>query len=159
MSLGLVLNESFVQDFTTNIQQVQENSYLAKTKNLVYPKFSVTRTTNAQREVFAWLLSTARLRHEGQGGLGEFESMSMAKLSMSVGNFAMGVEFRENQFTDLDGQGVQLATKWNADMAAELAYYPQREIAALLMYGETGLCFDGKAFFAKDHPNHPRDAS
>jgi hypothetical protein len=159
MSLGPVLNESFVQDFTTNIQQVQENSYLAKTKNLVYPKFSVTRTTNSQREVFAWLLSTARLRHEGQGGMGEFESMSMAKLSMSVGNFAMGVEFRENQFTDLDGQGVQLATKWNADAAAEIAYHPQRELAALLMYGETGLSFDNVAYFSKSHPNHPKDLS
>src|SRR5690349_3215941 len=112
MSLGPVLNETVVQDFTTNIRQVQDNSYQAKTANLVYPKFSVSRTTKSQREVLAWLLSTARMRHAGQGGLGSFGSMSMAKLAMSVGNFSEGVEFRENQFTDLDGQGVQLATKW-----------------------------------------------
>ena len=159
MSLGPVLNESVVQDFTTNIQLVQENSYLAKLKNLVYPKFAVTRTTVSQREVLAWLLSTATLRHAGQGGMGTFESMAMAKMAMSVGNFDMGVEFRENQFTDLDGQGVSLATKWNADAAAEIAYFPQRETTALLMYGETGLCYDGKAFFATDHPNHPKDAT
>jgi len=159
MSLGPVLNESVVQDFTTNIQIVQENSYVAKAKNLIYPKFAVTRSTKSQREVMAWLLSTARLRHAGQGGSGGFGTLSMAKLSMSVGNFEDGVEFKENQFTDLDGQGVSLATKWNADAAAEAAYYPQRELFALLMYGETGICYDGKAFFAADHPNHPKDST
>lgn len=159
MSLGPFLNEEVVQDFTTNIQVVQENSYLAKTKNLVYPKFTVTRTTKSQREVMAWLLSVARLRHAGQGGVGGFGTVSMAKLKMSVGNLEDGIEFLENQFTDLDGQGIDLAVKWNSDMGAEAAYYPQRETFALLMYGETGLCYDGKAFFATDHPNHPKDSS
>jgi hypothetical protein len=159
MSLGPVLNESVVQDFTTNIQLVQENSYLAKAKSLDYTKFCTQRTTKSQREVLAWLLSTARMRHAGQGGQGSFGSMSMAKLSMSVGDFEEGVEFKENQFTDLDGQGVDLATKWNADMAAELAYFPQRETCALLLYGETGLSFDGVAFFSASHPNHPKDSS
>lgn len=159
MSLGPFLNETIVQDFTTKLSLVSENSYKAKAQGVVYQNFAVTRPTMSQREVLAWLLSTARLRHAGQGGMGGFGSLSMAKVAMTVGDFEDGVEFRENQFTDLDGQGVDLMSKWYADMGAEIAYYPQRELAALMLYGETGLCYDGKAFFASDHPVHPKDSS
>lgn len=159
MSLGPVLNETILQDFTTKLSIVSENSYKAKAASLVWNQFAVERPTMSQREVIAWLLSTARMRHAGQGGMGGFGSLSMAKMAMTVGDFEDGVEFLEHQFTDLDGNGVDLMTKWNADMGAELAYYPQRELASLLLYGETGLCYDGKAFFAADHPVHPKDAS
>jgi phage major head subunit gpT-like protein len=37
-------------------------------------------------------------------------------------------------------------------MGEQYAKHPDRQLASLLINGKTNLCFDGKAFFATDHP-------
>lgn len=153
--MGRALTASFLADFKTNLQAKSEQSYQNKLKNLHYAKFTRTMTSESEREILAWLLSTARLQRNGQGGNIEFDSLAQVKQTYVNGNFDAGLKLKKNQLTDLDGKGVELATEWNAQIGADIAYFPQREVVTQLLNGETGLCFDGKAYFAKDHPIHP----
>lgn len=154
-SYGQMLTQEFVFDFMSNISTIAERSYQGKLENLKYQAFTKVRPTNAKKEHLAWLISTARLRSNGYGGNVSYESLSQVKQSMSVHNFYAGAEFEENEFTDKDGHGIDGAAEWAAQVGADIAYFPQREVIALLLHGETGLAYDGKAMFATDHPNHP----
>lgn len=158
-SYGTLLTQEFVFDFMSNISLISERSYQGKLENLNYQAFTKTRPTNAKKEHLAWLISTARLRSNGFGGNVSYESLSQVKQTMSVHNFQAGAEFEENEFTDKDGHGIDGASEWAAQIGADIAYFPQREVVSLLLHGETGLCYDGKAMFATDHPNHPLVAS
>jgi len=150
-----VLTASFLFDFKSNMQAISEQSYQNKLKNLHYQKFTRSRTSDGEREILAWLLSTARLQRNGQGGNIEFDSLAQIKQTYTHGNFDAGLKIKKNQLTDLDGRGVDIAREWSSQIGADIAYFPQREVVTQLLNGETGLCYDGKAFFAKDHPIHP----
>lgn len=149
------LTASFLFDFKSNMQAISERSYQNKLKNLHYQKFTKTRSSGSEREIFAWLLSTARLQRNGQGGNIQYDTLAQVKQTYTMGNFAAGTKISKNQLTDLDGKGVDIGAEWSAQVGADIAYFPQREVITQLLNGETGLCYDGKAFFATDHPVNP----
>ncbi len=149
------LTASFLFDFKSNMQAIQERSYQNKLKNLHYQAFTKTRSSGSEREILAWLLSTARLQRNGQGGNIQYDTLAQVKQTYTNGNFAAGTKISKNQMTDLDGHGVDIGAEWSAQIGADIAYFPQREVVTQLLNGETGLCYDGKAFFATDHPVNP----
>lgn len=150
-----ILTTSFLFDFKSNMQAIQEQSYQNKLKNLHYQKFTRTRTSESEREILAWLISTARLQRNGQGGNIEFDTLAQVKQTYTNGNFDAGLKLSRNQMTDLDGKGVDVAGEWSRQIGADIAYFPQREVVTQLLNGETGLCYDGLPFFSKSHLIHP----
>jgi hypothetical protein len=149
------LTQQFTFDFLSNLQVIQERSYQGKLANLHYQKFTKTKTSASSQEILAWLISTARLKRNGQGGNVSYGDLAQVKQTYVNGNFADGLKLSWNQMSDLDGHGVDLAGEWNRQIGADIAYFPQREIVKILLNGETGTCYDSKAFFATDHPVHP----
>jgi len=149
------LTQSFLFDFKSNMQAIQEQSYQGKLKNLHWQKFTKVRSSESEREILAWLLSTARLQRNGQGGNIQYDILAQVKQTYTNGNFAAGTKISKNQLTDLDGKGVDQGAEWSRQIGADIAYFPQREVVTLLLNGETGTCYDGKAFFATDHPVNP----
>ncbi len=149
------LTQSFTFDFLSNMQAIQENSYQGKLKNLQYGKFTKTRSSSSSQEILAWLLSTARIKRNGQGGNVQYDDLAQVKQSYVNGNFAAALQLSQNQLTDLDGHGVDLASEWSRQVGADIAYFPQREIVKQILNGETGTCYDGLAFFHAAHKNHP----
>jgi hypothetical protein len=55
------LTPSFVFDFESEMQRIQENEFLRMTQNLIYREVAKVRQTGKKREILAWLLSTARI--------------------------------------------------------------------------------------------------
>lgn len=149
------LTSSFLFDFKSNMQAIQEQSYQNKLKNLHWQKFTKVRSSESEREILAWLLSTARLQRNGQGGSIQYDTLAQVKQTYVNGNFAAGTKISKNQLTDLDGKGVDIGAEWSRQIGADIAYFPQRELITLLLQGETLTCYDGKAFFATDHPVNP----
>src|SRR5262245_36268945 len=72
-----------------------------------------------------------------------------------------GLKLRRQQFEDLDGNGVQLATQWSSDIGAYMAYWPQKQVSNLLKNGAlpTSLAYDGQVFFSSGHFNNGKDAT
>ncbi len=149
------MTQQFTFDFLSNMQAIQENSYQGKLKNLHYQQFTKTRSSSSSQEILAWLLSTARIKRNGQGGNVQYDDLAQVKQSYVNGNFAAALKLSQNQLTDLDGHGVDLAAEWSRQVGADIAYFPQREIVKQILNGETGLCYDGTAFFSASHPVNP----
>lgn len=146
---------SWLMDFESRMQRIIEAEYLrlVSSENTWWDAITRVRPSQSKRELLAWILNTAYLVDQGQGGNIEFEDPVMLETEFTVKTAGKGLRLRRQQFEDLDGNGVQLATEWAAQMGAQHGYWPQRQIAALLKAGETGTTYDGRPFFDTAHPN------
>src|SRR5260221_2597703 len=154
---GLVLTPEFLFDFESSMQRITENEFARMTlsDNLWWQKLTKVRQTGKRKEILSWLLSTARIRSEGQGGNKHFETMAAQFKEYVVQNAGEGLELDFNQLKDNDGDGFDIAGEWSSQMGQQMAYWPQSKIAELILAGESGLAYDGLPYFADNSAPHP----
>lgn len=155
------LTPTFVMDLESRMRTIQENEYLRLTSNLWYDRCTKIMTSGARREIVTWVLNTAQLEDLGQGGNMAFDDMMLLETEFTPKDAGKGLKLRRKQFEDLDGNGVELASEWAAQMGAQHAYWPQKQVANLLKNGAlaTSKSYDGQAFFSTGHPVNPLRAS
>ena len=151
------LTPQFLFDFESNMRIITENEYARLASNLWYSDCTKKITTASKREMVTWLLSTATIRDQGQGGNISFEDLVAKYTDYTVSFAGTGLRLNRSQFEDLDGNGIQLATEWSSQVGAQAAYWPQKLIANLLKNGHSAgqLAYDGQIFFSTSHPVNP----
>lgn len=155
------LTPTFVMDLESRMRKITENEYLRLTASGHMWWQTITRVipSGSRREIITWILNTAQLQDQGFGGNIAFDDMMILETEYVSKTAGKGLKLRRQQLEDLDGNGVQLASEWSAQMGAQHGYWPQKQIATLLKNGETTLAYDKKNYFATDHPNNPLDTS
>lgn len=151
------ITPQFLFDFESNMRIITENEYARLTSNLWYSECARKITSQNKREMVTWLLNTATIRDQGQGGNISFDDL-VAKYTEYTATFAgAGLKLNRSQFEDLDGNGIQLATEWSSQIGQQAAYWPQKLIANLLKNGHSSgqLAYDGQIFFSASHPVNP----
>lgn len=153
------LTPTFVMDLESRMRQIQENEFLRLTSNLWYDRCTKIMTSGARREIVTWALNTAQLEDQGQGGNIAFDDMVLLETEFTPKTAGKGLKLRRQQFEDLDGNGVDLASEWSSQMGAQHAYWPQKQVATMLKNGavSTSLGYDGVAFFSGAHPVNPKN--
>lgn len=152
------LTPQFVFDLESRMRMIQENEYLRLTSNLWWSKCTKVLPILTRREIVTWCLNTAQIEDQGDGGNIEYDNMMIQETEFTPKTAGKGLKIRRQQFEDLDGNGVQLATEWSQQIGAQHAYWPQKTAVNLLKTGHlaTSLGYDGKPFFATDHPVNPK---
>lgn len=151
----------FLFDFESRMQTITENEFARMTlsDNMWWRRLTKVRSTGKKREILAWLLSTARIRDQGKkGGNMHFENMMAKYVEYNVVTAGEGLELERQQLEDNDGDGFDFGAEWSSQMGAQMAYWPQKKIAELILAGEDNNAYDGKKFFADNsapHPNNP----
>jgi hypothetical protein len=151
---------SFVFDLESNLRIIQVNEFvrLSASENQWWGSCTKTMTSGARREVINWILETALIESQGkQGGNIAFDDMVVLETEYEVSTAGKGLKLKKQQFEDLDGNGVELASSWVRQMSAQAAYWPQKQITSLIQGGETGKAYDGQNFFSASHPLNPYD--
>lgn len=152
------LTPTFLFDFESEMQRITEFEYarMVASDNLWWEEVTKVRPTGKKREIIAWLLSTAQIYDAGEdGGNMRFDDMAAISQEYDVSNAAAGLRLTRNKIEDNDGNGFDFAAEWSANMGAFAAYWPQSKLAALILNGGTGLCYDGLSFFNAAHPVNP----
>lgn len=151
----------FLMDFESRMQRITEAEYLRLTasENMWWDSITKIKPSMTRKELVSWILNMAYLSDQGEGGNIRFEDPVMLETEYTNKTAGKGLRLRRQQFEDLDGNGVDLATEWSAQMGAQHGYWPQRQIAELLKNGETGTTYDGLPFFSASHYNNGSDAS
>jgi hypothetical protein len=151
---------SWLMDFESRMQKIVEAEYLRLTasENMWWDLVTRVRPSASGRELLAWILNTAYLVDQGQGGNFDFEDPVMLETEFTNKTAGKALRLRRQQFEDLDGNGVDFATEWSAQMGAQHGYWPQRQIAQLIKDGETGTTYDGLAYFHTAHYNNGRNS-
>lgn len=152
-----MLDPSFVFDLETNMQVLQEQGYLALNDNLWWQDVTKVLPSQKKGERIIFTVSTAQIRTEGLGGNATFQELVAQSFEIDVENAGTGIRIDKNQLEDLDGTGVDQANTYARDVGAYAAYWPQRQVSAMVLYGETGKCYDGLSFFNAAHPVNPVD--
>ena len=156
--MGLI-DLPFLFDLESRLRLIQEDEYasLMASENMWWEPFVKVHPSSSRKELFFWILSTATIEPQGKGGNIQFDDLVMLESDYTNLDAGKGIKIRKQQFQDLDGQGVKMAESWVRQISAQMAYWPQRQTANLVLAGETGVGYDGKAFFATDHPYNPFD--
>jgi phage major head subunit gpT-like protein len=158
----MALTPSFVFDFESNMQAITEQEYARMSQNLWWQRFTKIRPSSSKKEIIAWLLSTAMIKPAGKGGSISFDDLVATYTTFENLRASTGLKLLKDQMLDLDGGGLELASKWSADIGAYMAYWPQKQVVGILKNGATASLvssYDGVAFFANNHPLNPFDSS
>lgn len=165
------LTPLLVRELESRIQGIATGDYARLAANTWWQLVAKKRTISSKKETLVWLLETAMIRDTGKsGGKTSFDDLVAQYTELETRHAGAGLRVTKDQLTDLfngepGGEAFQLAGEWARQIGAYMAYWPQKGTANFLKTahnlasagGFTG--YDGKAFFATDHPLNPYDAS
>lgn len=162
------LFQEYLLGVEDSMQTLSENAYQGAVRRAWWPLIMKHRETMGGRTFLNWLLSTARIHDAGQGGRMTFESMAHAFTEIEVRTGESGLSITRSQLEDSmagdEGrEGVNVALAWAEQIGAAIAYWPQKHAAQILRRGHLAAsaggfdAYDGKPFFATDHPVNPYD--
>lgn len=156
-----VMTPQFVFDLESRMQHIQETEYLRLAQDLWWDKVAKVRPSGSRREVVTWVLNTAELESQGNGGNIAYDDMTILETEFTPDYAGKGLKLKRSQFEDLDGNGIQIATEWSQQISAQQAYWPQRQVTTLIKNGELAASksYDGVPFFSNAHPLNPNDLS
>jgi phage major head subunit gpT-like protein len=153
------LTPSFLFDLESNMRTIVSQDYDRLLSNLWYTTVAKEIGSAAKKEQISWLLDTAQIRPTGHGGHIQFDDMVAMTTSVENLNASGGLRVTKEKLDDLDangkpgGEGIRLASNWARQMSQYAAYWPQKMVANAIRANPT--TYDGKAFFATDHPVNP----
>lgn len=153
------LTPSFLFDLESNMRTIVSQDYDRLLSNLWWKRIARTMPSSAKKEHVNWLLDTATIRPTGHGGHVQFDDMVALHTEVENLNAAAGLRITKEQLDDLDsngrpgGEGLRLSSNWARQVGAYAAYWPQKSIANAIRTNP--VTYDGKTFFAADHPVNP----
>lgn len=140
-----------------NMRAIQENVYATALANPWAKRFYKEITSDASAE-HLFLLMTGGAMEYGTEGNREYISQAIKQIDLVPKFFTVpGLELLKSELDDSNGAGLAKAQQWASDTAVKAATFAQRKLAAAFIANP--LCYDGKAFFAVDHPCMPGDTS
>lgn len=151
------ITPTFLFDFQRNLNLKYANAWARVLNKLWYQRITLVQPSSSLEELYEWMLETAQIvSTNSKGSELTFEDLVAVSWRIKNENFGNALRLNRNEFED---NKYDRAAKWAADTGNAGAYWPQRQAVTLIQNGKTKLCFDGKAFFATDHPVNPYDDS
>ena len=162
--MSTAITPTYIQNFETQIRSTTANAWARTIKNLWYPRLMNVTTTGGAREYIEWMLESARIHPTGPRGASmTYDPLVAISQTLRSDHFGNGLElFR----SDIEDDQIARAPKWAADTGSAQAYWPQRGLVQMMqagtsstLNGRPNFAYDGKTFFATDHPMNPYDDS
>jgi hypothetical protein len=152
---GNIIDSTFVHSYERKMDVIQETEYVRRlaSKFTWWNKVSKTREMNGQTERLAWFLETARIKPVGPAGSGSitFEELAVQQTVYPTYQHAGGIKVQRAQLKFLSGNGLNVLSEWSRQIGNEIAYYPQRLMAQLILNGAnndgSANAYDGVPFF------------
>jgi phage major head subunit gpT-like protein len=157
----------WIASFETNVQTFIVDAWARAQQALIWEKFMDVRTSGTLRELLFWLLETARIYPEGQGGNKRYDDIAATFFEIDNANSGAGLRLTKNEIEDnmmaapnLRGMpALDYAASWAKQMGGAGAYWPQENLFTLIGNGKVAKGYDGVPFFSKAHPINPVSGS
>jgi phage major head subunit gpT-like protein len=151
------------------MRAISDPAYTRLASNTWWQRVAKETQLTAKKETLAWLLDTAQIEYVNRlGGEVQFDDMVSQLHSIEYKAATAGLKLNRYQMLDVKngipgGEAMDLANHWSRGIAAYMAYFPQKQIAALINDGDQStsipFVYDGQLFFDTDHPVNPFDTS
>lgn len=147
-----------------DITSIVSNEYERLNSNTWWRTVARVRTSQSREERIHWLLNTAKIERPNAkhgGGQAIFEELMGLYTEFENENAVAGLTLKKEQMEDLfngiaGGAAMDAAAAWARDIGSYAVYWPQEVVSDAIKANPTA--YDGKAFFATDHPVNPFDA-
>lgn len=152
MALWLVKHVLTTED---NLTKLQSDSYKSALAQAWYDRILSTRPGKGKKQEFEWLLTTAQIYKMADEDDIRFDDLVTQATSVTHEHFGAGIEISQSDFED---DAFDFAGDRARQLGSAMALDPQYAVINLMQRGETDKAYDGKAFYAKDHPVNPFNA-
>jgi phage major head subunit gpT-like protein len=157
------ITPQYICTFETNVQTLVLDSWARVAKDLFWDKFMDVKTSGTLRELFFWLVETAGIYPEGQGGNKRYDDIAAMFREIDNENSGAALELTKNEIEDnmMAGAGLRgmpaldYSANWARQVGGAAAYWPQQKLFELLAAAETEVGYDGVPFFSAAHPINP----
>lgn len=168
---NIVITPQWVGTFEKAQRTLIQNAWDRVNKNLVWDKFMEVRPSSTLTELYMWLLETAQIHDEDQGGQKSFDSIAATFFEITNKNSGSALKLTRNEIEDnmlarpgmtQGGPALDYAANWARQIGGASAYWPQEKMFDLIKAGEgttLGTAYDALAFFSKVHPVNKFDSS
>ena len=152
---NLVFTPEVLMRIEDNMVRIMMNSWERREQNLWWRRLMQTRSTSSKKETLQWMINTAQIRAQNNGGKTSFEDLMEHFHEIEITNFGDGLTLNANDVKDADGAGIRRSAEWATNIASAGAYWPQEQAALLLKNGKVDVGYDGVPFFSANHPINP----
>lgn len=160
------ITPAWVTTFETNLQELIQASWARTLANKYWDKLMDVKQSQTGQEIYFWLLETARIYPQGQGGNRRYDDITVTNFTIVNQDSGSGLiltknEIEDNQMVKAKGMStLDYSANWARQVGGNAAYWPQQNAALLLQNGEVttgpgGACYDGLSFFNANHPINP----
>lgn len=141
-----VVTPQFLAGLFTNFRALWEDAFLAASSAPQYERFCTIVPSDTDTESYSWLGTVPKMRE----WLDERQLEGLAFFTYSITNKHWENSIEVDRDTIEDDKYMLIAPRIQ-QMAVEAARWPSEYAIDIMVAGITGLCYDGKAFFATTH--------
>ncbi|MCC6557186.1 MAG: Mu-like prophage major head subunit gpT family protein [Polyangiaceae bacterium] len=141
--------------FEDRLKSIVNDDYQNALRRVWWPQVMGTRPSSGKREIIEWLLTTAQIVDLPKGEMQFDDLVTQTHEAVNVPRGG-GLRLDRDHWEDDEAK---FAAQWAAQMGSEMALSPQYECVGLFVGGEQQKAYDGRPFFAEDHPVNPFDDS
>lgn len=158
------ITPAWVATFETNVQTFIVDAWKRVEKNLIWDKMMDVRSSVTLRELYFWLVETAQIYDEKQGGNKRYDDLAATFYEIDNSNSGAGLVLTKNELEDnmmaspaMRGMpALDYAANWAKQIGGAGAYWPQQQMFALIAGGKTTtIGYDGVTYFNAAHPINP----
>lgn len=154
------ITPAWTATFETNLQTLIQDAWDRMAAHMVWDKFVDVRPSATLRELYFYLIETAKIADQGQGGNKRYDDIVATFFEIDNRDSGAGLRLTKNEIEDnmmaapnLKGMpALDYAANWAKQIGKASAYWPQEKFFELLALGTTQNGYDAVPYFSKSHP-------
>jgi hypothetical protein len=122
-------------------------------------RLAVTIPSGSRKEILNFLIDGSSYA-DGASGSVRYDDLTIVDYDVTILDAAKGFKIRKQQLEDLDSNAIDAAGTWTRNTANQGRYWKRKKVMQMIRDAASSgnvIAYDGKDFFATDHPVNPDD--
>jgi len=145
----MIIDPAFLGSLESNMRVLFDQKYSALNADAWWRVCTYESTSRSLKEIVYFALEAAKLHRGGKGGFKSFDEIRYLNTAVENEYTQSGLELTEAELSDLDGNGVQSATKWIGEIGELTAHHPQQMLADAILGNPA--TYDNLSYFNTGH--------
>lgn len=148
----MIIDPAFLGSLESNMRVLFDVKYKSLNEEAWWRTCTYESVGRSLKEIVYFSLEAAKLHRGFKGGFKDFDEIRYLNTFVEHEYTQSGLELTEAELSDLDGNGVQSATKWIGEIGQLTAHHPQQMLANAILGNP--VTYDGLPYFSSIASGH-----